>query len=100
VYCLESVDLPSTIRLEDVLMPLSADLKPVRTIIEGSPMMMLEGEALVQKRDDWSNTLYREVNSVRDFNAETKPIKVRLVPYYAWGNRGHSEMSVWLPVSR
>ncbi len=23
---------------------------------------------------------------------------VRLVPYFAWGNRGRGEMSVWLPV--
>ncbi|WP_396654242.1 hypothetical protein [Microbacterium sp.] len=23
---------------------------------------------------------------------------VTLIPYFAWGNRGPSEMSVWLPV--
>ncbi len=27
-----------------------------------------------------------------------KKIGVRLIPYYAWSNRGPSEMSVWLPV--
>ena len=25
---------------------------------------------------------------------------LRLIPYYAWGNRGRSEMSVWLPLAR
>lgn len=24
-------------------------------------------------------------------------VKVRLIPYYAWGNRGKSEMTVWMP---
>ena len=23
---------------------------------------------------------------------------IRLVPYYAWGNRGDSEMTVWMPL--
>ena len=26
-------------------------------------------------------------------------VSARLVPYFAWGNRGPSEMSVWLPVA-
>jgi len=94
VYCLESVDLPENISLEDILIPLSADLKPIRTVIEGSPVVMLEGEVLVQSRSDWSDTLYREVST------KTEPVRIRLVPYYAWNNRGHSEMSVWIPVSR
>ena len=27
-----------------------------------------------------------------------REIKARFIPYYAWSNRGPSEMSVWLPV--
>jgi DUF1680 family protein len=27
-----------------------------------------------------------------------RTIPVRLIPYFAWGNRGPSEMSVWLPL--
>jgi len=29
---------------------------------------------------------------------KAEPISLRLIPYYAWCNRGMSEMSVWLPV--
>jgi len=94
VYCLESVDLPSNVALEDVLLPITTDFLPVRTLIEGSPITMLEGEALVQQRTDWTSTLYREVTD------KTMPVKIRLVPYYAWNNRGHAEMAVWLPLSR
>jgi uncharacterized protein len=29
---------------------------------------------------------------------QNKTISAKLIPYYAWGNRGHSEMSVWIPL--
>ena len=28
---------------------------------------------------------------------DKKTQKIRLIPYYAWGNRGKSEMTVWIP---
>ena len=31
-------------------------------------------------------------------SSQRTAIDVKLVPYYAWGNRGRSEMSVWLPL--
>jgi len=27
-------------------------------------------------------------------------VKIRLIPYFAWGNRDHSEMTVWMPLAR
>jgi DUF1680 family protein len=27
-----------------------------------------------------------------------KTVKTTFVPYYAWSNRGESEMTVWLPI--
>ena len=27
-------------------------------------------------------------------------IYIRLIPYYAWGNRGKAEMTVWMPLAR
>lgn len=94
VYCLESMDLPENVKLEDIMIPVNSQFKPVETVIEGSPVVMLEGEAFVNKSKSWDHTLYREVSPVKE------NIKIRLVPYYAWNNRGHGEMSVWLPVSR
>jgi DUF1680 family protein len=32
--------------------------------------------------------------------AEPTPVDLKLIPYYAWGNRGPSAMSVWLPLGR
>ena len=62
--------------------------------IDGAPMAALTGEVLYLSDDEWQDTLYREVRQ-----GERK-IRVRLIPYYAFGNRGHSEMTVWMPLNR
>lgn len=93
VYCLESQDLPGK-RIFNVFIPAKIDLKASPIQIDGANMMSLEGNAQLIENKDWKNVLYRPLNE----SNTTTPI--RLVPYFAWGNRGHSEMSVWLPVSR
>jgi uncharacterized protein len=93
VYCLESVDMPQQ-NIFNVFMPSNISLKPQSLKIDGADVMSLEGEAKLVENKDWKNVLYREVSD------QNKTAKVRLVPYFAWGNRGHSEMSVWLPLSR
>ena len=89
VYCAESPDLGGA-DIDDILIPLSAQFKPVETNFSGSRMMALEGEVLVRGSQPWQGTLYRD--------ASTKKQKktIRLIPYYAWGNRGKSEMTVWM----
>ena len=45
--------------------------------------------------DKWSNnTLYKKVESKK-----IDKTNIKLIPYYAWSNRGKSDMSVWLPVN-
>ena len=62
--------------------------------IDGSPIVALEGTARLLPRNSWKDTLYREVSQT------SKPVNVRLIPYYAWGNRGKAEMTVWMPLVR
>lgn len=93
VYCLESVDMPNQ-NIFNVFVPSGIDLKPHSLKIDGADVMSLEGEAKMVEPKDWTNVLYREVSD------KNQTAKIRLVPYFAWGNRGHSEMSVWLPLSR
>jgi DUF1680 family protein len=33
-------------------------------------------------------------------NTTTKPVKIKLIPYYAWANRGKTDMTVWMPLMR
>ncbi len=95
VYCLESVDLPKGQKVFNVAIPAKNDLKPELIKIENSPIMSLTGSVDVRNQSNWTNKLYREVGSV-----DASKVNVRLIPYYAWGNRGHVDMETWIPLDR
>jgi DUF1680 family protein len=90
VYCLESTDLPKGTNVFDIAIPVKNDLKPVITTISKSKIATLQGTGMLQPKTDWSNDLYKEVRTT------STPIKITMVPYYAWGNRGKSDMTVWV----
>ncbi|GAB4030470.1 aceric acid hydrolase [Spirosoma jeollabukense] len=94
VYCLESTDNQKT-KLTNIALSAKPDLKPNLVKIDNADMMALEGTAKLINEGSWTNQLYREVS---DKAPQTTP--VRLIPYYAWANRGHSEMEVWIPFIR
>lgn len=97
VYCVESNDLPAGVRLTDVALALDdahRKFTAQREQIANARVVTLTVPAFALNRPVWSpNQLYREAAApaAREF-----PLK--LVPYYAWGNRGDTEMSVWLPM--
>lgn len=93
VYCLESTDFQQQ-NIFRAVIPSSIVLKATPAVIGGAQLMSLEGEARLIERTDWANTLYHPISKNKVVTA------IKLVPYFAWGNRGHSEMSVWLPLSR
>jgi DUF1680 family protein len=93
VYCLESADLPQQ-NVFDVMIPASIQLQPVAMKIDIGNVMALTGEAKILQNTNWKNTLYKEVNT------KTIPVKIKLIPYYAWANRGEGDMTVWMPVIR
>ena len=92
VYCLESADVPDGVLLEQAAWRRGSALSPVPTEIAGTRVTALEGELQVLPIPD-SDALY---DDLEDDAVSTAP--ARLVPYFAWGNRGPGEMSVWLPV--
>ncbi len=57
-------------------------------------MIVLETQGNVSANRRWTGQLYREIEP-----SQQAQLPVRLVPYFAWGNRGNPEMSVWLPLS-
>jgi uncharacterized protein len=93
VYCLESSDLPQE-NIFNVMIPSSIEFKSVSMKVDNGNVMALIGDAKLLQNGNWKNTLYREVNST------TKPIKIKLIPYYAWANRGKTDMTVWMPLMR
>jgi DUF1680 family protein len=91
VYCLESTDLPRDSHVMDVLVPANIDLAARfdERLLGG--VAVLEGKATALPPENWSGQLYHDVPA-----NSSKPINLRLIPYCVWGNRGASEMTVWM----
>ena len=96
VYCAESNDLPAGVRLTEVA--LAAEAKPAdfsrnRLGIAGTTVVAITAQATAAAPRPWAGKeLYREVAP-----ESRRPLALTFVPYFAWGNRGDTEMSVWLP---
>jgi len=93
VYCLESADLPDY-NVFDIAIPSSVKFQPTPMKIDNGNVMALTGEAKLIQNNNWGDALYKEVNR------DTRPVKIRLIPYYAWANRGKTDMTVWMPLIR
>lgn len=93
VYCLESADLPGQ-SIFNVMVASSIKFQPVPMKIDNGNLVALTGEAKMLQGNSWGKTLYKEVSRT------TKPVKIKLIPYYAWANRGKTDMTVWMPLMR
>jgi uncharacterized protein len=97
VYCLESPDLPAGVRVQDVRIPRDVKWTTRRNPSTLGGVTLVEGPALASPMSaDWNGQLYRDVPPA----SADRPIDLKLIPYFAWANRGKSEMSVWLPAGR
>jgi DUF1680 family protein len=96
VYCLESPDLPKDVRLMTVRLPRDTQwsARHDNNLLGGVTIIEGKGVASVTPTD-WTDQLYRDVAPSTD-----RTIDLKLIPYFAWANRGKSEMSVWLPAGR
>jgi DUF1680 family protein len=91
VYCLESSDLKD-VSLLDIGIGRDVQLAPRYDGKLLGGITVLEGNGKRINATKWGSELYRPANRNPDVS-----VPIRLIPYYAWGNRGKSEMSVWLP---
>ena len=92
VYCAESQDLGGA-DIDNIAIPIDARFTPVETRIANSRMMALEGEVFIRNEASWKGSLYRDAATAKQRKT------IRLIPYYAWGNRGKSEMTIWMPAA-
>ena len=91
VYCLESADLKNT-NLFSVAIPSGIVFTPKSVLVGQTKMMGLEGTAKLLGTKNWNHNLYQPLTKTE------APIKITMIPYFAWANRGKTDMSVWLPV--
>jgi uncharacterized protein len=94
VYCLESPEMAGA-KMNEVFISPSAKLTATfdSALLEG--VSTIETELIIRPQGDWDGKLTRPLLQTSD-----RKIQARLIPIFAWGNRGPSEMSVWLPASR
>ena len=94
VFCLEGIDLPDDVSILDVYAPDDMQLQAEMTSDLLGGVMTVKGIARRMIDANGASGLYREAGK-----EEEEDLDIRLIPYYAWNNRGIHEMTVWLPRS-
>ena len=99
VYCLESADLPDGVDVMDVRLSGKVDLQPrFDTQLLGG-LVVLEGQAVAVADPDWSAEPYDSPLLYKEYAPTApRPVRLRLIPYHAWANRGAGQMTVWMPL--
>ena len=93
VYCLESVDLPEGVTVDQIYLARDAQWSPRHEPGLLGGVTVVETEALAVPEVDPNGPLYQELPS-----GDARRVTVRLIPYYAWNNRGEPTMRVWIPL--
>ena len=91
VYCIESPDLPKNTDILDVYLPADVKLKVHNRPDFLGGVTTLSGKVLL-------HTSNKEHMYCTMEKPDWKEVKTQFVPYFAWSNRGVSEMTVWMPI--
>jgi DUF1680 family protein len=94
VYCLEQADHPDA-DVWDILLHAYVELTPefVPDLLGG--VIVLKGRSVAIDSDGWDELLYSPQETA--ITADTRPVDITAIPYYAWANRQAGPMQVWLP---
>ena len=94
VYCIESCDFTSTEEFHQVAIINPPEFTCEKTNIEGLPVIEIQANALkIADLNSVTNGLYQVVGYNRP-----QTLRIRLVPYFTWDNRGFHAMKVWIPL--
>ena len=91
VYCVESPDLPEETSILDVYLDAGTELEVEHKSGFLGGISTIKGNLLLRSNNQ--NGMYRVVDQ-----PVWKNHPAQLVPYFAWSNRGLSEMTVFMPV--
>jgi len=95
VYCLEQYEVPAGVSVFDMALKggeeeLHAEHRP--ELLGG--VWTIDARAVAGTSPLNRAPLYQ---TAKGTSTRTREVKVRLIPYYAWANRGQTAMRVWLP---
>ncbi len=94
LFCVEGQDVPSADDIEQIYIAPDATFTFTKQDVGGVELGVLKGELHVRKNGTFGkDELYRPLGSTT-----FEKVDATLVPYFAWDNREHGEMTVWLPL--
>ncbi len=95
LYCVEQADNPG-LDLRDVVLHAGADFTATFEPDLLGGVVVLRSQTEVAPPDDgWENRLYRTLGP-RLEKPRSQSVELTAIPYYAWANREHGPMQVWL----
>uniref|UniRef100_UPI003AB12D3A glycoside hydrolase family 127 protein n=1 Tax=Eisenbergiella sp. TaxID=1924109 RepID=UPI003AB12D3A len=97
VYCMEGMDAPVE-TIDDLFIPSDISLQPELFEIGGRTVTALTGTFL-KKRTDGKDGYDRQALYQDYVDRGYEKIKGRMIPYFAWDNRGMDEMRIWMSVT-
>ncbi len=92
VYCMESQDCDAD-TLDDIYLDPEAEYSLQELEVDGRKIVALKGEACQAVREQYDpEALYQTYRKPM-----RRKVPVRMIPYFAWDNRGQGEMRIWMP---
>ncbi len=94
VYCVESHDIPKGVDIKNIQIPSDAKWKSeFRKDLLGGITVLSTTAEMVLPSD-------RGIGTTRELgDASIQSVDIKMIPYFAWHNRGDCKMTVWLPLS-
>ena len=92
-YCIEEVDNGTD--LEALYLLPDTDFVVAEKEIAGHKVMALVGDGYRVQAQAMAEDLYFLANQEK-----REAVKVQLIPYYVWANRGENEMRAWIERGR
>ena len=93
VYCLEDADLPEGVKATEIHFPTDLQIQTEYSPETLGGVTTLEMEALRLIDRTQPEALFRDY-----IPPTVEKVKIKMIPYYAWANRGVAEMVVWIPI--
>ncbi|WP_163407986.1 aceric acid hydrolase [Flavobacterium ajazii] len=91
VYCLESDQLPANTSINEVVLDINSKFTTDFIKIHDRQLLSIIASSSINNDVSWDKKLYKPLSA-----KDSKEYTVKLIPYFAWGNHGKGEMSVWL----
>jgi DUF1680 family protein len=92
VYCLESDQLPANTSINEVVLNANSVFTTNFIQVNNRQLLTINATSLIDQDNSWDKKLYQPVSAKK-----SAVYKLTLIPYFAWGNHGAAEMTVWMP---